>query len=181
MKYRYVMCGTFTPETYEYVHEDTEHSFLGIEIPAPFARDTKEEAEKDNYFTYRFVSNGEDVLIAVFSGEDCKVVQNAGFTKYLSVKTIGSPVYFYDYAKFKELGGIIFEIPNIMISKVPDIGNLSEEEVIGIIKALQNRKADEFSVRDWEVECAFKELFPNLGKTDRPVYIDNEAFCISAE
>ena len=98
-KYRYFMCGMFTP---------TDKEEYLIEIPSPFLRDSKDEAMKDEAFGYRFLllAGEKEPEIVIFEREDFKV-SGAGDNKHLSTWVEGNVVGSYTFDQFKEAGGIV--------------------------------------------------------------------------
>lgn len=182
MKYRYIMSGSFIPEKYEHVHDGTDHRLLCIEIPAPYARNNENEAKKDGQLSYRFVSVEGEVLIAVYPGEDFELATDDNGRKCLSVWTKGVPFHFYNYDEFKRLGGMIYEMPSVMISDIPELGELSEEEMIAYLeKRVKETETTPWDAGDYEAKATFTELFPSLTPKSKPVYIDDEAYCIVEE
>ena len=182
MKYRYMMSGSFTPEKYEYIHDGTDHRLLCIEIPAPYSRDSENEAMADGALTYRFVSVEGEVLIAVYPGEGFEAAVDDNGRKCLNVWTKGYPFHFYNYDEFKKLGGMIYEMPCSMISSIPEPDELSEEEIVAQLEEWrQETEATSWNAGDYEVKVVFTELFTSLTPEDKPVYIDNEAYCIAEE
>lgn len=180
MKYRYMMSGSFSPEKYKYIHEGTDHSLLCIDIPAPYARNSENEAKKDGQLSYRFVSVEGEVLIAVYPGEDFEVATDDNGRKCLNTWAKGRPFHFYNYDGFKKLGGMVYEMPESMIYRVPE--DLNEDEIIARLEEqINNTKETSWNVGDYESKATFNELFPSLTPEDNPVYIDDEAYCISKE
>lgn len=174
------MNGTFAPEKYKCVYTGTLQGMLSIEIPAPYARESKEEAIKDGQFTYRFVCVEGEVLIAVYPGEAYQKYRDGNGVECLKVWTKGHPFHFYNYQEFKRLGGIIYEMPENMICQVSE--HLSEEDLVAAINDWKsNANCEPAKIEDYEVKATFTELFPSLAPGDNPIYIDNEAYIINEE
>ena len=180
MKYRYIMNGSFTPEKYEYIHDGTYHGLLCIDIPAPYFRDSKREAMADSSLSYRFVSVEGEVQIAVYPGEGFAPAADDSGHKCLYVWTTGRPLHLYNYDEFKKIGGMIYELPCSALFSISETEELKE-----IIAKLEERESEtettSWNMGDYEVKATFAELFPHLEPKDNPVYIDDEAYCISEE
>lgn len=182
MRYRYIASGTFTPEKYECIHKGTERDFLCIEIPSPFSHDNEKEAMRDDSFSHRFVFVDGEVKIAVYPGEDFEVDKDINGRKYLKTWVKGKPFHFYNFEEFKALGGMIYEMPSDMIYTMPEADSLSEDELISKLEAWQNETGStSWDAKDYETKVTFADLFPSLKPGDKPIYIDDEAYCIVEE
>lgn len=142
MQYRYIVSGMFRSQHGKYYE---------INIPAPYIRDSKERAEKDDIYGYRFIPNEEQKpVIAVFPAEKFERASNK---KSLNVWTEGEPIATYDFDTFKREGGYIRRLKD-------------EKEGCSFI----NGETD-FE----DTDETFDALFPDIhGK----VYIDSEAYWI---
>ena len=179
MKFRYVMCGSFKPERYIYRHNGTDHRRLMIDIPMPFARETKEEAEQDSHFACRFMFSAEmrEVVFVFYPHEGLEKFEDINGKPTLKVWVEGEPCYYMTYAEFKQLGGILWEMPSRMVCKF--IPGSSEAEMLDQLKNFASQVPDDgYNIADTAVDVTFNELFPSLTPEDGPVYIDNESYCI---
>lgn len=180
MKYRYVMCGSFTPDAYRFKHKDTIHDMLSIEIPASFSHDTEKEVMQDGHLAYRFISLNKEVVIAVYANEGFTVNADTKGRKHLKTWVEGEMIRSYTYAQFKAMGGRIYEIPSSMMCCLPD--DLNEQEALEKIEEWDSKTdAVPVNLTDYETDTTFIELFPMLSEKDRAVYIDNEAYTIMYE
>ena len=180
MEYRYMMCGSFTPENYENVHKDTAHHMLSIEIPSPFTHKNEKEAMKDEDLAYRFISVAGEVVIAVFPGEGYKAARDEEGMKAIETWVKGTPLRYYTYAEFKENGGLIYEEPKSTIC-VMEPNQTEEEYIESLGEWLETAGANaEWKAQDYEAKATFNDLFPALRREhDRRKYIDNEAYYIA--
>lgn len=179
MGFRYMMGGFFEPERYEYRHNDTDHSGLMIDIPVPFVRETEEEAEKDSHFTCRFMFSDDigDVVIVFYPNEQFEKVENINGRPALKVWVEGEPCYYMTYAEFKQLGGILWEMPSDMVGNF--VPGSSEAEMLEQIKNFASQIPDDgYNIADTAVDVTFTDLFPSLTPEDGLVYIDDESYCI---
>ncbi len=180
MRYRYYTGGSFVPEHYENIHKETDNTMLCIDIPAPYSHNSEKEALIDGALAYRFVCVDGEVKIAVYPGEDFEAITDGYGKKDLAIWLKGYPIHFYSYEEFKALGGIIFELPNSMIFKLPE--NVREDELIAELeKWKQESETITWNAKDYEVKATFNELFPGLKPEDKPVYIDNDSYSICEE
>lgn len=188
MKYRYMMGGSFRPQNMEYLKDDI---VLMIDVPCPYARDTEEEARKDSCYAYRFGFDGEhgvdsvtgEPVILVFPGSNWEGKEDNDGNKYIIERTEGSPVASITYDEFKSNGGIIYTAPPGMVWPPAgvDINSFTEEEIIeGMKKWTEETKDAKWDSKDYEVHATFKELFPAFDIGMKPVYIDDESYCIQA-
>lgn len=148
------MGGTFTPESYVNCYENTFTEQLSVNIPSPFTHDSEEEAMKDGDFAYRFVSDGENVLIAIYERESWEPAIDKKGRKCINVWTEGKAFCYYTYEEFLRLGGKLYEWP--------------EQQPM-------------WKEEDFKVDVSFNDLFPSLTRESKPVYIDNEAYIIIKE
>ncbi len=172
-KYRYMMSGSFVPENKKVFPENCDPALLGIDIPAPYNRDSEKEAMQDSHFSYRFGVRDGEVVILVYPREEWEPAEDKEGRKYLHTWTVGEPVTYYKYKKFKELGGLIFAYPNGAICKAITLEELN--------KWHEETKDFSWNAEDYVIEADFNKLFPSLTEEEKPVYIDNEAYFIKEE
>lgn len=170
MKYRYVMCGSFTPGEYRFKYKNTIHDILSIDVPAPFSHDTEKEAMQDGHLAYRFIPLNKEVVIAVYANEGFTVNTDAKGRKHLKTWVEGEMICSYTYDQFKTMGGT-YEIPSSMMCSLPD--GLEEME------SKANSASEDPNY--YETDITFAELFQMLSEESKPIYIDNEAYAIVAE
>ena len=142
MKYRYILSGMFRSQ---------HGNYYEINIPAPWIRDSKEQAEADDGCGYKFIPNEEQKpVVAVFPTEKFCLASDK---KSLNVWTEGKPIATYDFDTFKREGGYIRRLKD-------------EKEGCSFI----NGETD-FE----DTDETFEALLPDIqGK----VYIDDEAYWI---
>ena len=148
-KFRYIMSGMFYPtngHTYE------------IDIPSPYLRDSKEDAEKDSIYGYRFIKNVDgNPVVAVFEGEDFDVVKE-NEKKQVYARVTGNIIKTYNFDTFIKEGGVI---------------RMLKPEVEG--SGFINGETDFLDTNE-----TFKDVFPNM-EWYKTYYIDNEAYYIKEE
>lgn len=177
MKYRYVMCGSFTPGEYRFKHKNTIHDILSIDVLAPFSHDTEKEAMQDGHLAYRFIPLNKEVVIAVYANEGFTVNTDAKERKHLKTWVEGEMICSYTYSLLLKINN---EIPSSMMCCLPD--DLNEKESIEKIEEWGSKAAAvPVNLKDYETDTTFTELFPMLSGKDNPVYIDNEAYTVIVE
>lgn len=97
-KYKYFMCGMFTP---------TDGNEYEINIPSPFLHNTKNDAKKDMNFGYRFALLNDTIgpEIIIYEKENFKVIEDK--EKYLEQWVEGNVIKTYSFDEFKKAGGYI--------------------------------------------------------------------------
>lgn len=146
IKYRYIMCGMFIP---------TDGEVYEIEIPSPFAYDSKEDCMKDECFGYRFLLLDErkGPEIVIYEKEDFYPIEDND-NEYLAVQLTGNGISFYSFDEFISSGGRIRMLR-------PEAKNNSC-----------------FQTEDFiETDKTFIDVFPNI-EPDKLYYIDSESYFI---
>ena len=158
MKYRYIMSGSFEPQNKSFLREGCP--LHQIDIPCPFERLTYNEALADEHLTYRFGYLKGKVGILVMPRNTWNVVS------------------FLDYAKFKKLGGIIYNVPQEAFCSVNPL--ISKENYEKFIKWVESEKSS-WEPKDYEIFATFSDLFPVLSQEAPFFYIYKEGTCIDNE
>lgn len=167
MKYRYIMSGSFEPQNKSFLQD---FPLLTIDIPCPHLRRSYKEAMKDNHFVYRFgYREGQVGILVIQHKTQCVIAKKR--TKYIEIPPIC--ITFYDYVRFKQLGGIIYNIPKEVFCTIDP--SISEENFEKFKQWAESEKPD-WEPKDYEVLATFNDLFPSLHEGSSPVYIDDEAY-----
>lgn len=173
MKYRYIAIGTFTPENKEYLNDLT---VLGIDIPCSYTRNNPAESRKlDSGYSYRFGCIGNVVVIILY--DSCKV-KGSKNRKYVNERAINA-FHYYTFEEFSKLGGKIYNLDPrqlLGVNKKKKIKDMAS----AVDKWIDETKDMEFHEEEIKIS-SFRDLFPSLKETDKPVYIDDEAYIIQEE